>query len=85
MYVASRRGKTMDELVRTIAARDASGAELKLYEYRRQVRGETSAGAPYMRKVRHLVLESGETANYVDENTFVLASTSEKLSRIKSG
>ena len=74
----------MDELVRTISARDVSGAERKLYEYRRHVPGETSAGVRYMRKVRHLELESGETANYVDENTFVLASTREKLSRIKS-
>ena len=75
----------MDELVRTISARDASGAARKLYEYRRHVPGETSDGVRYMRKVRHLVLESGEMANYVDENTFLLVSSREKLSRIKSG
>lgn len=74
----------MDELIRTISARDASGADLKLYEYRRSVPGETSAGVRYMRKVRHLVLEDGETASYVDDNTFHLVSTGKKLSRVKS-
>jgi hypothetical protein len=75
----------MDELIRTISARDAAGAERKLYEYRRSVPGHTSAGVRYMRKIRHLELEGGEVASYIDENTFQLVSTREKLSRIKAG
>ena len=68
--------------MRTIPVRDSNGDELTLYEYRDRLL-RSALGLRYVRKVRRMVLCTGEPVDYVNESTFVLAHTGEKLRRIK--
>jgi hypothetical protein len=73
----------VDALVRTIPVRDANGDELTVYEYRDR-RHRTILGLRFARKVRRLVLCTGEPVEYVSETVFALVSTGEELRRIET-
>jgi hypothetical protein len=61
--------------LRTILVEDASGAQFELYEYR--IRRRTF-GLPRP----HFELDTGETAKWVDANTFELTTTGERFVRV---
>ena len=71
----------MDNVLKAIRVRDANGDELTLYEYERST--------PYLVRMAlnrvsptRLALDTGEEAERVDDDTFVLVRTGEKLARI---
>ena len=65
----------LEKLIRAIPVRDARGDELTLFEFRRT----------FLRAFarRPMVLDSGEAVQPVDEDTFIVVSTGETLTRIK--
>jgi hypothetical protein len=71
----------LDNVIRAIRVRDANGDELSLYEYE-----QTSSYLVMMGlnrgPVTRLVLDTGEEAERVDDDTFVLVTTGEQLTRI---
>lgn len=71
----------MDNVIRAIRVRDANGDELTLYEYERSasslVRMALNRASP-----TRLALDTGEEAERVDDDTFVIVATGEKLIRI---
>ena len=70
----------MDDVVRAVRVRDANGDELTLYEYRPAGSYLTMAlnrGAP-----TRFALDTGEEAQRVDEDTFAIVATGERLTRI---
>ena len=71
----------MGALVRTIPVRDANGDELTVYEYQER-RLRTVLGLRFARKVRRLVLCTGEPVEYLSETAFALISTGETLRRV---
>ena len=71
----------MDDVIRAIRVRDANGDELTLFEYRparshRKLLGLNRNGAT------RLALDTGEAAERVDDDTFVIAASGERLMRI---
>ncbi|MEA3080370.1 MAG: hypothetical protein QOD54_38 [Sphingomonadales bacterium] len=64
--------------MRSILVEDASGAQLMLYEY--QDRGPVMS---LYRLESRFELETGEQAEVVDENTFVVKRTGERLLRVR--
>ena len=62
-------------MVRSIRVRDARGDELILFEFKRS----------YLRALarRRMMLDSGEVVKQVDEDTYQIVSTGEKLFRVK--
>ena len=71
----------METLVRTIPVRDANGTRLTLFEFQQSVRRRAIFGLRLAAKHRRMQLDTGEAVEYVDENTFTLA-TGETLRRI---
>lgn len=71
----------MDNVIRAIRVTDANGDELTLYEYEQS--------SPYLVRMgmnrgpaTRLTLDTGEEAERVDDDTFVLVATGEQLTRI---
>ena len=71
----------MDDVVQAIRVRDANGDELTLYEYR--------PAAPYLKMLginrnaaTRLALDTGEEVARIDDATFAIVATGEKLTRI---
>jgi hypothetical protein len=60
-------------LLRSIPIRDRNGDQLTVYEFH---------DGRFLRKVRRLKLCTGELVVRIDENTFAVSRTGEKLSRI---
>ena len=69
----------MGKYVRSILVEDASGAQFMLYEYldNRPMMSPFRAG-------RRFELETGEQAEAVDDNTFELKRTGERLVRVSA-
>ena len=68
-------------MVKAIRVRDANGDELTLYEYRQ--------GASYFKVLglnrnngTRLALDTGEEVTRIDDHTFAIVATGEKLTRI---
>lgn len=59
--------------LRSIPVIDGNGDELTVYEFR---------DGRYLRKVRRMKLCTGELVERIDENTFAVSETGERLSRI---
>ena len=69
--------------MRTIPVRDANGTRLTLFEFQETVSRRGILGLRFTAKRRRMQLDTGEAVDYVDENSFRLA-TGETLRRIKS-
>jgi hypothetical protein len=70
----------LDDVVRAIRVKDANGDELTLYEYRPAGSYLTMAlnrGAP-----KRMALDTGEEAARIDDDTFVIVASGERLARI---
>ena len=72
----------MEKLVRTIPVRDANGTLLTLFEFQQRLPRRGIFGLRFTAKQRRMQLDTGEAVDYVDENTFKLA-TGETLRRIE--
>lgn len=72
----------MEEVADTIPVRDAKGDELTVYEYRDCVPYLLSLGLLRGAGQKRLMLDTGESVVRVDKDTFVIAATGERLSRI---
>jgi hypothetical protein len=59
--------------MRSIPVKDANGDELTIYEFHER---------RFLRKVRRMKLCTGELVEAVDENTFALVGSGEKLTRL---
>jgi hypothetical protein len=68
----------LDNVVRAIRVTDAHGDELTLYEYQHPVVYRALMGLK-----RRLALDTGEEAEWVDDDTFVLVSSGETLRRVR--
>ena len=71
----------MDNVIRAIRVMDANGDELTLYEYEQPASYLARLGLNRVPGTR-LALDTGEEAERVDEDTFVIVATGEKLTRI---
>ena len=71
----------MDNVLKAIRVRDANGDELTLYEYERSTSYLVRMALNRVSPTR-LALDTGEEAERVDDGTFVLVRTGEKLARI---
>jgi len=71
----------LDNVIRAIRVRDANGDDLTLYEYE-QAASHLIMGLSRVAATR-LALDTGEEAERVNENTFVLVGTGEQLTRIE--
>jgi hypothetical protein len=71
----------LDNVIRAIRVRDANGDELMLYEYEQASSYLIMMGLNRSPETR-LVLDTGEEATRVDDDTFVLVATGEQLTRI---
>lgn len=70
----------MDDVIRAIRVRDANGDEVTLYEYRPAGSYLTMAlnrGAP-----TRLALDTGEEVERINDDTFAVVATGERLTRI---
>lgn len=63
------------ELVRSIPVVDANGDELTVYEFH---------DWHFLKKVRQMKLCTGEAVEALDENTFHLPATGERLVRVQA-
>jgi hypothetical protein len=59
--------------VRSIRVLDANGYEFILHEFHDR---------RFLRKVRRMKLDTGELVDHVDDDTFVIVGTGERLTRI---
>lgn len=59
--------------VRSIRVMDANGDEFILHEFQDR---------RFLRKVRRMKLDTGELVGHVDNDTFVIVGTGERLTRI---
>ena len=71
----------MDNVIRAIRVRDANGDDLTLYEYEQPASHLITALSRVA--ATRLVLDTGEEAERVDEDTFVLVATGEQLTRVE--
>ena len=67
--------------MKAIRVKDANGDELTLYEYPKNGSYLTMMGLGRVPPTR-LALDTGEEAERVDDDTFVLVATGEKLLRV---
>ena len=68
----------MGNFLRSILVEDESGAHLMLYEFQ-----DRKPLFSFMRKSRRVELGTGEHIECLDANTFVIAETGERLTRVK--
>jgi hypothetical protein len=73
----------MEEVIETIPVTDAKGDELIVYEYQKFVPHLTALGLLRGGGQKRLMLDTGEAVARVDPDTFVIAATGERLSRIR--
>jgi hypothetical protein len=71
----------LDDVIRAIRVRDANGDELTLYEYQQSASYLVMMGLNRVPATR-LALDTGEEAERVDDDTFTILATGEKLTRI---
>jgi len=71
----------LDNVIRAIRVRDANGDELTLYEYGRSTSSLVRMALNRVNPTR-LALDTGEEAERVDDDTFVLVASGERLIRI---
>jgi hypothetical protein len=71
----------LDDVIRAIRVRDANGDELTLYEYRQAASARTILGLNRNGATR-LALDTGEPAERVNDETFVIVASGERLARI---
>ena len=71
----------MEKLIRTIPVRDANGTQLTLFEFHQRIERRGLFGLRFASKRRRLQLDTGEAVDYIDENSFKLA-TGEMLRRV---
>jgi hypothetical protein len=71
----------LDDVLRAIRVRDANEDELTLYEYQPATLHLKVLGLKRNGTTR-LALDTGEEAERIDENTFVIIATGERLTRI---
>jgi hypothetical protein len=71
----------LDDVVRAIRVRDANGDELTLYEYRQGPAGFKILGLNRTGATR-LALDTGEEVKRLDDDSFAIVATGEKLTRI---
>lgn len=72
----------MDDVVRAIRVVDANGDELTLYEYQQAGSYLAMMGLNRAAATR-LALDTGEEVVRVDDRTFAIVATGEKLTRIE--
>ena len=72
----------MDDVIRAIPVRDANGDELTLYEYRQFVPHLTMMGLNRAGGMKRLALDTGEEVKRIDDDSFVIVATGERLTRI---
>ena len=72
----------MGELIEAIPVRDSNGDELIVYEYRDFVPHLTFLGLSRGEGHQRFALDTGEVVVRIDDDTFVIAATGERLSRI---
>jgi hypothetical protein len=72
----------LDNVIRAIPVRDAHGDELTLYEYQIFVPHLTTMGLKRGAATTRLALDTGEEVRRVDDDTFVIVATGERLTRI---
>ncbi len=72
----------MDNVIRAIRVKDANGDELALYEYQQPASYLVMMGLNRAPATR-LALDTGEEAERIDDDTFVLIATGEQLTRIE--
>jgi hypothetical protein len=63
--------------VGNVLVEDASGAQFMLYEF-----AERGPVMSLFREVSRFQLETGEAAEWIDDNTFAVVKTGEKLVRV---
>ena len=68
----------MGNYVRSILVEDASGAQFMVYEF-----AERGPVMSLFREVTRFELETGEVAIWIDEDTFAVRSTGERLVRVR--
>ena len=68
----------MGSFVRSILVEDADGAQFQLHEY---LVSKSFFGLA--RKVKRFELDTGEQAQCIDEDTFALIATGERLRRVR--
>ena len=73
--------QVLDNVIRAIRVRDANGDELTLYEYEQPTSYLVMMGLN-RGPAKRLALDTGEAAERVDEDTFVIVATGERLMRI---
>jgi hypothetical protein len=73
----------MEDVIQAIVVRDANGDELTLYEYRSFVPHLTALGIRREPGGNRLALDSGEPVKRLDDNTFAIIATGERLAKIR--
>ena len=71
----------MDNVIRAIRVKDANGDELTLYEYEQAASYLIMMGLNRVPATR-LALDTGEETERVDDDTFVIVATGERLMRV---
>jgi hypothetical protein len=71
----------LDNVLRAIRVQDANGDELTLYEYEQSTSYLVTMGLGRTPATR-LALDTGEEAKRVDDDTFVLVASGERLTRV---
>ena len=72
----------MEDVSKTIPVRDANGDELTLYEYQSFVPHLTTLGLSRGPGSKRLALDSGEQVKRIDDSTFMVVATGERLRQI---
>ena len=70
----------MDDVIRAIRVRDANGDEVTLYEYRPA--GSYLTMALNRGASTRLALDTGEEVERINDDTFAIVATGERLTRI---
>ena len=73
----------MDNVIRAILVRDSHGDELTLYEYGARVPYLARLGLGRGGGTTRLALDTGETVERVDDDSFVIVATGERLVRVR--
>jgi hypothetical protein len=71
----------LDDVIRVIRVRDANGDELTLYEFQQPASYLVMMGLNRLPATR-LALDTGEEAQRLDDDTFTIVATGERLTRI---
>jgi len=72
----------LDDVIRAIRVVDANGDELMLFEYRAATSPRRILRLGRNNGATRLALDTGEPAERVDDDTFVIVASGEQLTRI---